>query len=107
MPNPAELLNCRVWLRSIIDLLPVGTFVALGQIAWKSLLNELRQRGWHNGPMPRFGHGAQVELTGGRWLIGSYHPSQQTTFTGKLTEAMFNQVFAIARQRLQNYRGTS
>jgi uracil-DNA glycosylase len=50
--------------------------------------------------MPRFAHGARVELAGGRWLLGSYHPSQQNTFTGVLSQQAFDHVFAIARRLL-------
>jgi len=58
--------------------------------------------------MPKFSHGAKVKLTGGRWLVGSYHPSQQNTFTGRLTEEMFDGVFRTARRLLErNHSGAS
>jgi uracil-DNA glycosylase len=50
--------------------------------------------------MPKFAHAARTPLAGGRWLLGSYHPSQQNTFTGVLTETMFDQVFREARKLL-------
>ena len=101
-PLPEELANCHTWLEETIDLLPVVAFLALGQIAWKALVVELRRRGWYAGNAPKFSHGASVELAGGRWLLGSYHPSQQNTFTGVLTEPMFDSVFATARTLLAN-----
>lgn len=100
-PSTDELASCQEWLAQSIDVLPVRVIVALGQIAMRALVAECRRRGWHEGPMPRFGHGAEVQLSEGRVLIASYHPSQQNTFTGVLTEPMFDRVFALARQRLE------
>ncbi|HVP39077.1 MAG TPA: uracil-DNA glycosylase [Candidatus Saccharimonadales bacterium] len=99
-PTPEELRRCGPWLARTLDLLPAKVFLALGGIAWRALALELRSRGWHSGPLPRFAHGAEVALAGGRRLLGSYHPSQQNTFTGRLTEPMFDAVFARARELL-------
>jgi len=100
-PLPEEIANCREWLRETIDALPVRVFVALGQIAWRGVIDEARRREWWNAPLPRFGHGAVVSLRDGQVLIGSYHPSQQNTFTGKLTEPMFDRIFSLARKHLK------
>ncbi len=99
-PLPAELTNCHDWFEQTIDLAPVRVFLALGQIAWRAIAVETQRRGWRAGPLPKFAHAAEVALKGGRWLVGSYHPSQQNTFTGVLTETMFDDVFRIARRRL-------
>jgi uracil-DNA glycosylase len=99
-PLPEEIANCRQWLVETIDLLKPRVLLALGQIAWRAAVGESRRRGWHVGTMPKFGHLAKVPLTDGRWLLGSYHPSQQNTFTGKLTEPMFDAVFAEAQRLL-------
>lgn len=96
-PTPDEIANCRPWLAATIDLVQPQVLLALGQIAWKAIVVEARSRGWYADPMPKFGHGAAVELTDGRWLLGSFHPSQQNTFTGKLTEEMLDAVFERAR----------
>jgi uracil-DNA glycosylase family 4 len=100
-PAPDELANCRQWLATTIDLVQPRVLLALGGIAWKAVVSEVRSRGWHSGRIPPFGHGANQALAGERWLLGSYHPSQQNTFTGKLTEPMFDKVFAIARRLLE------
>lgn len=99
-PSRDELEHCRPWLKQSVDLLKPRVFLALGQIAWKATLDELFARQWLTGRRPKFGHAAKVRLTAGRWLLGSYHPSQQNTFTGRLTEPMFDEVFAAARQAL-------
>jgi uracil-DNA glycosylase family 4 len=97
-PLPEELANCHEWFERTIDLAPVKVFLALGQIAWRAMILEARRRQWLSGAMPKFAHGARAPLAGGRWLLGSYHPSQQNTFTGVLTEPMFDRVFESARK---------
>ena len=99
-PTAAELANCHVWFNETLDILPVRVFLALGQIAWRATVAELQRRGWHEGRRPKFGHQAMVPLARDRWLLGSYHPSQQNTFTGRLTEPMFDAVFEEARRLL-------
>jgi uracil-DNA glycosylase family 4 len=101
-PTLDEVANCRRWLEQTIELAQPRVLLALGQIAWRALLGEARRRGWHTGLLPRFAHGAKSPLADGRWLLGSYHPSQQNTFTGKLTEPMFDAVFAEARRLLES-----
>ncbi|HWB00512.1 MAG TPA: uracil-DNA glycosylase [Pirellulales bacterium] len=100
-PLPAEMAACRPWLERTLAIVPARVFLALGQIAWRALTVELRARHWLAGGAPKFGHGALVELDGPRWLLGSYHPSQQNTFTGRLTEPMFDAIFATAQRLLQ------
>jgi uracil-DNA glycosylase len=73
--------------------------VALGSFAWTQALAVLEERGHAiPTPRPRFGHGAEVRLGEELTLLGSYHPSQQNTFTGTLTEEMFDAVWARARE---------
>ncbi len=92
-PTTEERDACRPFLEREIALLSeVGVFVALGSFGYAALCGVLGVK-----PRPKFAHGVEVELDDGRWLIGSYHPSQQNTFTGVLTEPMFDAVFARAR----------
>jgi uracil-DNA glycosylase len=100
-PLPVEIDNCAHWLKETIDLVPARVFVALGQIGWTTVVREAYRRKWITGARPKFGHCAVVSLENGRWLVGSYHPSQQNTFTGKLTEPMFDAVFKRAKELLR------
>lgn len=100
-PLPSERDNCREYLVRELDLLlpRLRVIVALGGYAWDRLLRLLPERGFAlPAPRPPFAHGAQVPLAGGPTLLASYHPSQQNTFTGVLTEAMFDRVWSRARQ---------
>ena len=97
-PTRQELAECRPWFQQTVELLQPRVLLALGQIAWQATVDELRRLAWHTGRVPKFGHGAIVTLAGGRWLLGSYHPSQQNTFTGRLTEPMFDRVFEQVRE---------
>jgi uracil-DNA glycosylase len=97
-PSPAERDNCLPYLSRELELLErCQTIVALGAFAWDGALRALRRLGCEPPrPRPRFGHG--VEAAVGEWrLLGCYHPSQQNTFTGRLTEPMLDAIFARAR----------
>ena len=99
-PAVDELESCREWFDETVDLLPVRVFLALGAIAWRAVADLARRRDCYTGPIPKFSHQALVPLSEDRWLLGSYHPSQQNTFTGRLTEEMFDGVFSLARAKL-------
>ncbi len=98
-PTTEERSSCAAWLER--DLVLSGprlrSMLALGSIAWDATLGSARRLGWDvPRPKRRFGHGAEATLTTpeghGIRLVGSYHVSQQNTFTGRLTEAMFDEV---------------
>ncbi len=101
-PARDEIAACRDHLRRTLELCQPRVLVALGQLAWAQTLDVLRALGWAvpSGARPAFGHGCEAPLLAGRLLIGSYHPSQQNTFTGRLTEPMLDGVFTAARQWL-------
>ncbi|WP_419950666.1 uracil-DNA glycosylase [Candidatus Palauibacter sp.] len=98
-PTAGERDRCRPYLERELDFFAdAGVIVALGGFAFTQLLRIFRQRGESvPRPAPRFGHGAEVGI-GRRMLIGSYHPSQQNTFTGTLTEPMFDAIWARAAE---------
>jgi uracil-DNA glycosylase len=96
-PTPAELATCGIWFDRDLELsLPLRSILALGGVAWSAVLGASKRLGWQvPSPLPRFGHGAETVLAtpaGDVRLIGSYHVSQQNTFTGRLTEEMLDAV---------------
>ena len=104
-PSPEERGNCLPFLvRELWLLTSVRVIVPLGQYAWDGALLALRALGHFVRPKPRFGHSAEA-VVGPYTLLGCFHPSQQNTFTGKLTEAMLDDVFGRARE-LIDVRGT-
>ena len=95
-PTPAERDTCLPFLeREIAALERLRVLVALGAFAWDGALRALSGRGHATTPRRRFGHAAEVSL-GPFALVGSYHPSQQNTFTGTLTPRMLDEVFERA-----------
>lgn len=99
-PTREEMAHCRGWLTQSVNLVMPRVFLALGQIAWKATLDQLVERAWLEGKRPKFGHAAEIPLSDNQWLLGSYHPSQQNTFTGRLTEPMLDEVIARAKTLL-------
>lgn len=99
-PTPDERRACRAWLEEELDTLhPFRVFVALGGYAYNQVMRVLEGRGLEvPTPRPAFQHLAEVPLEGGPTVLASYHPSQQNTFTGTLTEEMFDRVWARARE---------
>ncbi len=98
-PAPSERDSCLPYLARELELLGnCRTIVALGGFAWDGVLRALKDLG-HPAPppKPRFGHGAEADI-GGWKLVGCYHPSQQNTFTGRLTESMLDEILARARE---------
>jgi uracil-DNA glycosylase family 4 len=95
-PTPAERAACAPWLDAEWRLIEseVRVIVALGAFAWRAALQMV---GSVPTPAPKFGHGATATL-GDVTLIGCYHPSQQNTFTGKLTPQMLDDIFRQARE---------
>ena len=96
-PSPEERDRCLPFLeRELAALGELRTIVALGAFAWDGALRAVSALGHRLSPRPRFGHGVEVEI-GPYALLGCFHPSQQNTFTGKLTEAMLDAIFERAR----------
>ena len=112
-PKPAERDRCSPFLEREIELLyesgpGIRAVVPLGQFAFDQVLRVFRGRGFPvPRPKPRFAHALETPLGapedgGFPWLVASYHPSQQNTFTGKLTEEMLDAVFKRARELVEN-----
>jgi len=105
-PTPAEIACCEPYLLAELRLLTrVRVVVGLGRIGWQAYLKARRALGAPaRRPAPKFGHGALVRFDDGVTLIASYHPSQQNTFTGKLTRPMLRAIFLTARRLLRDDR---
>ncbi len=100
-PDPAERAACAPYLaRELALLRNAAVVVALGQFAWQAAAAQYGLR-----PRPAFGHLAESPLPSGATLLGSYHPSQQNTFTGKLTVPMFDAVFRRASRLIADAPG--
>lgn len=99
-PTSEESRTCvETWLVPEVAHVDPAVVVCLGGLSWTWTLRIGPRLGWDvPRPRPRFGHGVEVPLVTGPRLLGSYHPSQQNTFTGKLTEAMFDRVWKRARE---------
>jgi len=93
-PTPQERDNCLPYLTRELGLLHnVRVIVCLGKFAYDGFASLVGFRG-----RPAFGHGVEAALPDGRYVLCSFHPSQQNTFTRKLTVPMFDAIFARARQ---------
>jgi uracil-DNA glycosylase len=101
-PTPPEIANCRPYFIQHLRLLKrVRVILALGKIAFDNTLVTLKELGIESpSPKPQFAHGAEYAI-GPYTLIGSYHPSRQNTQTGRLTEAMFAEVFGRVQAHLK------
>jgi uracil-DNA glycosylase family 4 len=99
-PLPDEIDHCAEYLDRTFKIYRPKLILALGAIAWKAVITELKRENIWLGPMPKFSHGAEIPLPDGRILIGTYHPSQQNTFTKVLTESMLDSIFIRAKHLL-------
>lgn len=99
-PTPQEIAACAPFLdRELAGMKDVRVLVALGKIGFDAYLNFLKRRGEIKTKAAYvFGHGATYRMPNGVTLLASYHPSLQNTNTGKLTEAMFTEIFRTARK---------
>jgi uracil-DNA glycosylase family 4 len=108
-PTRQELARCQPFLLTELRLLTqVRVVVALGRIGWENYLRARKALGWPK-PLarPTFGHGALTKFEDGTALLASYHPSQQNTFTGKLTKPMLRSIFETARRLVESPGGAS
>lgn len=95
-PTTQERDTCAPWLLRELELTDPRVIVALGGFAWASALRAVADAGVSiPAPRPKFGHGVRARI-GHRWLVGCYHPSQQNTFTGRLTETMIDEALGSA-----------
>jgi uracil-DNA glycosylase len=107
-PTPEERATCQPWIVRELELLGnIAVIVALGSIAWESCFRVVAAlTGEDMRPRPRFGHGAEARLS--RYtILGSYHPSQQNTFTRKLSQPMLRDVLGRAQELVESERTRS
>lgn len=97
-PSPEERTTCAPWLQAEWRLVSphVRVIVALGGFAWQAALRLLGEK---PSAVTKFAHGAVAQMGPGLTLLGCFHPSQQNMFTGRLTPAMLDEVFSVARER--------
>jgi uracil-DNA glycosylase family 4 len=100
---PEEIRNCRPYLLRELELLRrVKVIVGLGKLGFDSTFSSLQELGWSTlERKPTFAHGKEYKVTDTITLIASFHPSQQNTFTGKLSEPMFDAIFRKAKKLLE------
>ncbi|MEA2024745.1 MAG: uracil-DNA glycosylase [Actinomycetota bacterium] len=97
-PTVGERDACSAWFDREIDILEPKVLVALGDFSYRSIWRYLGDHGYRLlRPRPRFTHALEVHIPGGPVVLASFHPSQQNTFTGRLTEVMLDTVFSRAR----------
>ena len=96
-PTPAELDNCQPFLERELEILKPQVIVCLGSIAFARIMRiySVQDPAW------KFGHGALYRMENGTFVLSSYHPSQQNTLTGKLTPAMFDEIWTKAKSLLK------
>ncbi|MBI4731566.1 MAG: uracil-DNA glycosylase [Chloroflexi bacterium] len=97
-PAPEEMKNCQPYLEREIEIIQPKIFVALGRIAFESIMRTISIQN----KALSFAHNAVHEIPGGRWLVCSYHPSRQNTQTGRLTTEMFDEVWKTVRKLLED-----
>ena len=104
-PKSEELENCRPYFVETLAVCDPVVILALGGLAWNATIKLIVESGWLEPPRkrPKFGHGQAVKLNQDRWLLGSYHPSQQNTFTGRLTEPMLDAVFRKSKKLIERH----
>lgn len=101
-PTTEELDRCSSYFHETIRLVDPTVIVALGSLAWRGTLLAMVELGLYKKPKrrPKFGHHETITFNSSQTMIGSYHPSQQNTFTGRLTEEMLDDVFKKAKKMI-------
>ena len=99
-PLPKEIQNCQEYFDETILSVKPKALVALGSIAWNTIYDYYRRNQLSPTPKPKFAHGASFLANDGTFIVGSYHPSQQNTFTKRLTEEMLDEVFNLLKKKI-------